>query len=96
MVRHFPTRLSDLKQCFAGWLNVGLMANLLLVKAKSMMLCDEGGSTPKKEVKVKELEDFTPTPVAKKNCTAFGKFLKRQEGDVSMLHDPWTKLFSCC
>ena len=49
-------------------------------------------STPKREVKEMDADDFTPPPVAKKNCSAFGKFLKKQEGDVSMLQDPWENM----
>jgi len=44
----------------------------------------------KKEEGAKD-EDLTPTPVtAKKTCTTFEKWLKKQDGDVSLLRDTLT------
>ena len=44
----------------------------------------------KKEEGAKD-EDLTPTPVtAKKTCPTFEKWLKKQDGDVSLLRDTLT------
>ena len=63
------------------------MANEFLRQAKEL-------TTPRKDekVEVKVEANLTPQPVsAKKSCTHFERWLKKQSGDVSIVRD--TRLF---
>ena len=58
-----------------------MLANPFLKVAKQL-------STPVKKKEEAKDDDFTPTPVAaKKPCTSFEKWVKKQEGDTSLLRD---------
>lgn len=66
-------------------LSKNMLANPFLKVAKQL-------STPVKKKEEVKGEDFTPTPVAaKKACTTFERWVKKQEGDTSLLRDALTQ-----
>ena len=61
-----------------------MAANQFLIDAKEL-------TTPKKQAGVKdEKPSLTPEPVSnpKKVCTTYEKWVKKQQGDVSVLREP--------
>ena len=61
--------------------------NAFLKSAKDLV------ETPERRCRdVKPEEVLNPPPPSKKLCTQLEKFVKKQEGDTTLLREPWIKV----